>query len=67
MFLGGADPRNEENNEKNPSVINTVWSFDPVTRKWFNEKSMFRARKNFGLVACSQTLFAIGGQGERFE
>lgn len=49
------------------SVVNTVWSFDPVTRKWFNEQPVLEARKNFGLVACNQTLYAIGGQGPEYE
>lgn len=64
---GGADPRKDDKDSEKPSIVYTVWSFDPVTRKWFNEKPLSQARKNFGLVACNQTLIALGGQGQNFE
>lgn len=68
LSLGGADPRNDDDKDpEKPSIVPTVWSFDPVTRKWFNEKILSEARKNFGLVAFHQTLYAIGGQGQKFQ
>lgn len=67
FVLGGADPRHDEMENETPSIMNTVWSFDPVTRKWFRENQLFEARKNFGLVACNHTLYAIGGQDQNFE
>ncbi|XP_072393061.1 uncharacterized protein [Diabrotica undecimpunctata] len=61
IFLaGGSDPT------KSDEVSSTVWSFDPVTRKWTEEPSMLDFRKNFGLVGCNQGLYAIGGQGNDF-
>lgn len=67
IFSGGADPRTDEKDSDKSPVVNTAWSFDPVTRKWFNEETLAEPRKNFGLVACNQTLYAIGGQGRNFE
>ncbi|XP_050512939.1 uncharacterized protein LOC126888626 [Diabrotica virgifera virgifera] len=61
IFLaGGCDPT------KSNDVSSTVWSIDPVTRKWAEEPSMLDFRKNFGLVGCNQGLYAIGGQGNDF-
>ena len=43
-------------------MVNTVWSYDPVTRLWSVESPMSTPRKNFGLVATNGKLYAIGGE-----
>ncbi|KAK4875627.1 hypothetical protein RN001_012049 [Aquatica leii] len=60
-LCGGADPRDDDFKGKSV-VVDTVWSFDPVKRVWFNEGNLNTARKNFGLVASNYTVYAIGGQ-----
>ncbi|PSN38305.1 hypothetical protein C0J52_19160 [Blattella germanica] len=60
FLVGGADPRDDEERGKS-IVVNTVWSYEPVTRSWFRETDMLSPRKNFGLVATNGKLFAIGG------
>nr|CAH7721510.1 unnamed protein product [Callosobruchus chinensis] len=65
VFGGGADPKhNEQGNES--YISDTVWSFDPIKRDWYNEAPLHEARKNFGLVAFGSDLYAIGGQGRNF-
>ncbi|KAJ8967801.1 hypothetical protein NQ317_013589 [Molorchus minor] len=44
-----------------------MWSFDPVSRSWFSEPGLLEPRKNFGLVACNNCLYAIGGQGKHYD
>ncbi|CAD6215628.1 GSCOCG00000440001-RA-CDS [Cotesia congregata] len=58
---GGADPRENSLQRKN-SVVGTVWSYDPASRKWFTEPAMLTPRKNFGLVVCDGKIFAVGGE-----
>lgn len=58
---GGADP-GDDDVKGSSVVVDTMWSFDPVERCWRNEKGMNFARKNFGLVAANQSLYALGGQ-----
>nr|XP_022918626.1 uncharacterized protein LOC111427625 isoform X3 [Onthophagus taurus] len=60
-IVGGSDPREDELKGKSV-VVDTVWSFDPVQRSWFSEGSLRVRRKNFGLVAIKQNMYAIGGQ-----
>ncbi|KAG5900489.1 hypothetical protein JTB14_010900 [Gonioctena quinquepunctata] len=62
--VGGGDPRQQENSKKSIAV-GTVWSFDPITRIWFNETSLLESRKDFGLAVCNLGLYAIGGQGKK--
>ncbi|CAG9862402.1 unnamed protein product [Phyllotreta striolata] len=66
LLAGGSDPRGNRIFEDG-GVSATVWSFDPVSRKWFKEEPMSEARKNFGLVGCNLGLFAIGGQGADYQ
>ncbi|XP_044586204.1 uncharacterized protein LOC123266197 isoform X3 [Cotesia glomerata] len=58
---GGADPRENSLQRKN-SVVGTVWSYDPASKKWFTEPAMLTPRKNFGLVVCDGKIFAVGGE-----
>ncbi|XP_024944577.1 uncharacterized protein LOC107271498 isoform X2 [Cephus cinctus] len=60
-LAGGADPRDSEN-DKRSLVMDTVWSYDPITRCWFSEPDMLTPRKNFGLVVSHEKIYAIGGQ-----
>ncbi|VEN64342.1 unnamed protein product [Callosobruchus maculatus] len=63
--VGGADPKhNEQGNES--YISDSVWSFDPIKRDWYNEAPLLEARKNFGLIAFGSELYAIGGQGRNF-
>lgn len=58
----GADPREEDHKGK-AVIVDTVWSFDPLTKFWCKEPSLSYKRKIFGLVVSERYLFAIGGQG----
>ncbi|XP_025837329.1 uncharacterized protein LOC108745208 isoform X2 [Agrilus planipennis] len=60
-ICGGADPRDDDSRGRS-IVVDTVWSFEPVTRCWYNEGSLIIPRKNFGLIAASNGIYAIGGQ-----
>ncbi|XP_054006973.1 uncharacterized protein LOC128891506 [Hylaeus anthracinus] len=60
--VGGADPLEDKLHRKSIAV-ESVWSYDPTTRTWFNEPGMLTARKDFGLVVSHGKMFAIGGQG----
>lgn len=62
-MLGGANPVSDDSKDKG-TVVNTVWSFDPITRTWYRENSMITPRKNFGFVVSHMKLYAIGGQGK---
>ncbi|KAJ8918581.1 hypothetical protein NQ315_013086 [Exocentrus adspersus] len=64
--VGGTDPREEEI-KSNCTILGSMWSFDPVTKNWFSEPCLHQPRKNFGLVACNHSLYAIGGQGKSYE
>ncbi|KAK9732272.1 Kelch motif [Popillia japonica] len=59
--VGGSDPREDELRGKS-TVVDTVWSFDPIKKNWFSEGSLKARRKNFGLVVSKHCMFAIGGQ-----
>ncbi|XP_056633895.1 uncharacterized protein LOC130443346 [Diorhabda sublineata] len=64
FLVGGNNPSVTIN--RDAEVSSFVWSFDPVTRKWYQELPLLEARKNFGLVSCNQYLYAIGGQGNHY-
>lgn len=55
---GGCDPR-----MKNSKPLDTVWSYNPTNKIWYEENNMLMARKNFGLVVVNGCLYAIGGRG----
>lgn len=61
IFLGGADPR-KDSLKSGSNVVNSVWSFDPVTKNWCSENGLLTPRKNFGLIVSNGKLYAIGGQ-----
>lgn len=65
-WLGGTNPREDEAKGK-CIILSNMWSFDPVTKNWYSEPCLLQARKNFGLVSCNESLYAIGGQGQNYE
>lgn len=61
LNIGGANPLYDDVKEKT-TVVNTVWSYDPVTRTWYREPNLTISRRNFGLIVHNMKLYAIGGQ-----
>ncbi|GLV32430.1 uncharacterized protein CBL_00861 [Carabus blaptoides fortunei] len=54
-LAGGANPLYDDVKEKT-TVVNTVWSYDPVTRAWYKEPNLNRPRRNFALIVSNMKL-----------
>lgn len=42
-------------------MTSTMWSYEPVTKTWFKEKSMPFARRDFGFIVAHLQIYALGG------
>ncbi|XP_037920056.1 uncharacterized protein LOC119657284 isoform X2 [Hermetia illucens] len=59
FIIGGTRPAYES---ILPTLSECVWSFDPKSLQWRNEKDLPYPRRDFGLVGTRKGIYLIGGE-----